>query len=221
MENTKNTGYILHDFMKEDLGLSGVALRVYALIYSFTKSGGDCFGSVDYIAERVGASRSSVKYAIKNLLANGYIEKIEDTSIKTNRYVAKDMDVVNEKCPTGQKLTGQKLTPTGQKLTPDRSEIDPNNKENNKTHNNTTNNHSFTLYRAGKPVVPIGDKKVVMMTLHEYANLLKTVGVLPTLKYLHKLERRILSHPVGSFKNHYNTIVSWARHDGYVVPAEQ
>ena len=215
MENSKNTGYILHDFMKEDLGLSGVALRVYALIYSFTKSGSSCYGSIDYIAQRVGASYKSVQLALNALVAKGYVTKTKTKPKSPSVY-----KVITDRITDTDSITDTNYRSNDAKLPMPSVKTTDNNKDNNKNHN-TTNNHSFTLYRAGKPVVPIGDKKVVMMTLHEYANLLRTVGVLPTLKYLRKLERRILSHPEGSFKNHYNTIVSWARHDGYVVPAEQ
>ena len=99
----KDTNFSIHNFMIDDLKLDGVPLKVYALIYSFTKAGNDCHGSVDYICERVGASRTSVKSAIKKLLEKGYITKIEDSKIKTNRYVANDDPFE----PTGQKSTGQ------------------------------------------------------------------------------------------------------------------
>ena len=59
MENKRNTGYILYDFMMKEMGLDGVALKVYALIYSFTKAGSDCRGSVRYIGERTDSAKSS------------------------------------------------------------------------------------------------------------------------------------------------------------------
>ena len=209
MENEKKTGYVLYDFKKEDLDLSGVALQVYALIYSFTKAGGDCHGSIEYICERVGASRSAVKSAIKNLLQKGYITKIADEKIKTNRYTITS--------PTGQNLTGQKKTPEGQKLTPDRSESDPNNKEDNEDNNtNLLTNHSFFQ---GKPrsIQPFGREKVVMMTLHQYANLLRAIGVMPTRRYIAVLERQIRKFSARAYKDHYQTIIGWARKDGLVT----
>ena len=211
MENEKKTGYVLYDFMKEDLDLSGVALQVYALIYSFTKAGGDCHGSIEYICERVGASRSAVKCAIKNLLYKGYITKIADEKIKTNRYTITS--------PTGQNLTGQKKTPEGQKLTPDRSESDPNNKEDNKEDNNTNllTNHSLFQGKP-RPIQPFGREKVVMMTLHQYANLLRAIGVMPTRRYIAVLERQIRKFSAKAYKDHYQTIIGWARKDGLVTP---
>ena len=69
IEQKKKTGYALYDFMTRDLGLSGVALRVYALIYSFTAAGGNCHGSIEYIAERTSSSSASVKRALCDLVA--------------------------------------------------------------------------------------------------------------------------------------------------------
>ena len=75
IEQNKKTGYALYDFMTRDLGLSGVALRVYALIYSFTAAGGNCHGSIEYIAERTQSSRTSVKRALQILVAKGFAKK--------------------------------------------------------------------------------------------------------------------------------------------------
>ena len=206
--------------MIDELKLDGVPLKVYALIYSFTRAGCDCHGSVDYICERVGASRTSVKAAIKKLLEKGYITKIEDSKIKTNRYVANDDPFE----PTGQKSTGQYLTPPGRKLTPDRSEIDPNNKEDNKGDNNNINElniHSLIKeYWKDKPrpIQAFGSKKVVMMTLHQYANLLRAVGVNPTLSYVRLLENRITKGMFPVKDDHYQQIIDWAREDGFVTP---
>ena len=215
----KDTNFSIHNFMIDDLKLDGVPLKVYALIYSFTKAGNDCHGSVDYICERVGASRTSVKSAIKKLLEKGYITKIEDSKIKTNRYVANDDPFE----PTGQKSTGQYLTPPGQKSTPDRSEIDPNNKEDNKGDNNNTNEiniHSLIKeYWKDKPrpIQAFGSKKVVMMTLHQYANLLRAVGVNPTLSYVRLLENRITKGMFPVKDDHYQQIIDWAREDNRIT----
>ena len=207
MENTKQTGYILHDFMIEDMGLSGVALRVYALIYSFTKAGSDCHGSVDYIGERVGASRTGVKDAIKKLIQKGHITKINDDKIKTNRYIANIS-------PTGRIPTGQKKTLQGQKTTPDRSENDPNNKENNKEI--LTNYDIFDAMTSNDPKGHFGRSRVVRLSYHQYVTLLLRVGFSETFRYIRILEGRILDNPDSVYRNHYKTIVGWAREDGYI-----
>ena len=216
-EKMKDTNFSIHNFMIDDLKLDGVPLKVYALIYSFTRAGSDCHGSVDYICERVGASRTSVKAAIKKLIEKGYITKIEDSKIKTNRYVASDDSFE----PTGQNLTGQNLTLPGQKSTPDRSEIDPNNKDNNKDDNTNTNIHTLIkeYYKdKPRPIQPVGSKRVVMMTLHQYANLLRAVGVQPTLMYVRLLENRIIKGMFPVKEDHYQQIIDWARDDGRITP---
>ena len=88
MENEKKTGYILYDFMMKEMGLDGVALKVYALIYSFTKAGSDCRGSVRYIGERTDSAKSSVHRALNELLEKGYIIKLDNYDGKTSRYIA-------------------------------------------------------------------------------------------------------------------------------------
>ena len=88
----------------------------------------------------------------------------------------------------------------------------PNNKDNNKKNNKDnylpTNCYALEELRS----IPIGER-VVRMTIHEYANLLRAVGVLPTLNYIRKLERQILTHPERNYLNHYKTIVTRARED--------
>ena len=74
--------------MIEDMGLSGVALRVYALIYSFTKAGSDCHGSIDYICKRVGASYKSVQLALQLLVEKGYVAKTSTKPKSPSIYVA-------------------------------------------------------------------------------------------------------------------------------------
>lgn len=84
-------GFAVRNFMRQELGLSGTALFVYALIYSFTAYGsGKFWGSRSYIAERVGVSLSSVDRALKKLLALGLITKLSDRHLcfKTSVYAA-------------------------------------------------------------------------------------------------------------------------------------
>ena len=88
IEQNKKIGYALYDFMTRDLGLSGVALRVYALIYSFTAAGGDCHGSIEYIAERTQSSRTSVKRALQILVTNDFVKKEQTISNQPCIYTA-------------------------------------------------------------------------------------------------------------------------------------
>ena len=276
--------------MVEDLGLRGVALKVYALIYSFTKAGGSCYGSLNYICERTGASRSAVIRSLQKLIDKGYIYKIEDYSITTNRYVAK-MSLTYENnterneiggCQNDTQVDGtggcqnetgeyqndtypvSKRHPTGVKMTPNNK---GNNKENNKEITTTTTNiHSFKgeeslrdpFLSAGAdkadkeaycksdicadkadktaelakaldvdggyismasimpdppPMRFFGQRRVVMMTLHQYVCLLRSLGIHTTLHYIRNLEKCIISRPEAHYKNHYKTILKWAKED--------
>lgn len=64
----------VHDWMVE-LGLSGNALLVYALIYGFSANGGEFSGSAEYISKRIGAKRRSVVDALKTLESAGLIKR--------------------------------------------------------------------------------------------------------------------------------------------------
>ena len=88
MENEKKTGYVLYDFMKEELDLSGVALQVYALIYSFTKAGNACHGSIEYIAKRTQSSTASVQRALNFLVERGYVTKRKISPKRPSIYTA-------------------------------------------------------------------------------------------------------------------------------------
>jgi DNA-binding transcriptional MocR family regulator len=193
--------------MKEDLDLSGVALQVYALIYSFTKAGGDCHASLNNMAKRVGASSRSVQRALIELTAKGYIIKKTSNQASSNRYIA-DLSVV------GQNVQGGRT-----KCLEGDDKMSNNNKEDNKEDNNTNllTNHSLFQGKP-RPIQPFGREKVVMMTLHQYANLLRAIGVMPTRRYIAVLERQIRKFSAKAYKDHYQTIIGWARKDGLVTP---
>jgi DNA-binding MarR family transcriptional regulator len=211
MENKKETGYTLYDFMMQELGLDGVALKVYALIYSFTKAGSDCHGSVRYIGERTDSAKSSVHRALNELLEKGYIVKLENEGQKTSRYIAK----LNPLSQKGTASVPESNCPVPESDS-DSPKIGHNNKDNNKPYNYTYN-HSFYNNKP-RPIQAFGSKKVVMMTLHEYANLLRAVGVKPTLRYVRLLENRIAANRFPVKENHYEMIIDWAREDGLITP---
>ena len=215
MENEKKTGYVLYDFMKEELELSGVALQVYALIYSFTKAGGDCHGSVRYIAQRTGSGKSSVHRALNELLEKQYIVKLDNQGGKTCHYVANQ----NSLSQNGTVCLSQNDTVPVPKSDTDGPKMGYNNKEDNKEDNNTNllTNHSLFQGKP-RPIQPFGREKVVMMTLHQYANLLRAIGVMPTRRYIAVLERQIRKFSAKAYKDHYQTIIGWARKDGLVTP---
>ena len=67
---------IIEDFMQNELGLRGAALYIYAVIYSFCKSFGSFYASVEYLAERCRLSRRTVYNALCSLRKGGHIIKL-------------------------------------------------------------------------------------------------------------------------------------------------
>ena len=67
---------VIQGFMLTEMGLKGVALLVYAIIYGFSQLEGQGFtGSIRYLEEFTGSSRPSVINALKQLTDKGYVEK--------------------------------------------------------------------------------------------------------------------------------------------------
>ena len=65
--------------MVTELGLTGNALLVFAMIHGFTKDGNHQYvGSFEYIAEWLGISPRSTKEIIRNLISDGYINRTQN-----------------------------------------------------------------------------------------------------------------------------------------------
>ena len=110
-------------------------------------------------------------------------------------------------------LQYQNVTVTVSKCYSESIKMLPNNKDNNKKNNkdNYLPTNCYTLEEL-RPI-PIGER-VVRMTIHQYANLLRAVGVLPTLisfkfdkskggdakiKHLHSFFIRLCLNPTAPF----------------------
>ena len=223
MENEKKTGFIVYDFMKSELGLTGVTLQVYALIYSFTKAGSACHGSIEYIADRTKSSSASVQRALNFLVEQGYVTKRKISPKRPSIYTA-NFDSIYQNDSIINESINQNDSMIESKCEYDTIKMIDNNKEDNKGDNNNTNEiniHSLIKeYWKDKPrpVQAFGSKKVVMMTLHQYANLLRAVGVNPTLSYVRLLENRITKGMFPVKDDHYQQIIDWAREDNRITP---
>ena len=195
----ENSYFIVYDFMVDELKLSGATLLVYALIYSFTNAESECYGSLEYIAERVGASRTTVYRSLKELTRKNYIIKGKAERIGKVSYIAnRNVLFKNESTATSECNTeGFKTAPNNKEI---KKEI-------------ITNYHSFTQEGAKRPICYFGPNKVVEMTLHQYTNLLRAFGISDTLRYIRILDEKILSAKPRAYKNHYKTIITWARED--------
>ena len=82
---------VIQDWMISDLQLKGNELLAYALIYGFSQDGESEFkGSLKYISEFLGISKSTAQRSIEKLVDRGIVEKrVEEISgVKFNRYMA-------------------------------------------------------------------------------------------------------------------------------------
>jgi predicted transcriptional regulator len=82
---------VIQDWMISDLQLRGNELLTYALIYGFSQDGESEFkGSLKYISNFLGVSKSTAQRNLENLVNRGVIEKrVEEISgVKFNRYIA-------------------------------------------------------------------------------------------------------------------------------------
>jgi len=222
MEKEKKTGYLLYDFMSKEMGLSGVALRVYALIYSFTRAGGDCHGSLEYIAERTQSSVASVHRALAFLVEKGYVTKEKLSKNRPSIYTALfDPQVQNG--PANDKSLDHNDNVTLSKCEGDIITVINNNKDNNKDYNKSNYLPTYDLQAEGgtKRISVLGKTGVVRMTFHQYACLVRAVGVIPTIGYIRKLEEQILRYPERKYPNHYKTILTWARQDFRLNAADE
>ena len=90
--------------------------------------------------------------------------------------------------------------------------MDPNNKDNNKEDNKDNYLPTNNCYRDELRPIAIGERSV-RLTFHQYASLIRAIGVQPTIDYIRKLDRQITAHPERTYPNHYKTIITWARQD--------
>lgn len=106
----KDGTYILiQSFMVKDLNLKGNELLIYAIIFGFSQDGVNKFeGSLQYLANWTGTSKTSVQTNLKALIDKGYIEKEEKyiNNIKFVSYYAKNLHSIQKSCIPYKKVNG-------------------------------------------------------------------------------------------------------------------
>lgn len=150
--------YQISGFMINRLGLKGVALNVYAIIYGFSQDGeSDFSGSLKYLCDFCGGvSKPTIIKALKELTEAGFILRRDEiiNSICFPRY--------RVNLPLLKKFNGgskETLTGVVKNFNGGSKETLPNNKRDNKSINNKNNNiliefeTLWTLYprKIGKP----------------------------------------------------------------------
>ena len=82
--------YQIQGFMINRLGLKGISLSVYAIIYGFTQDGENEFtGSLQYLCDFCGGvSKPTIIKALKELVESGYLLRREEiiNGVQFNRY---------------------------------------------------------------------------------------------------------------------------------------
>ena len=120
--------YLVHGWMMNQLGLKGVALQVYAIIYGFSQDGkSEYTGSIQYLCDFCGGvSRPTVIKALKELTEQKYIIRREEiiNNVTFVRYKASLPPVKNLYWGSKDFLQGKaKKLPGGSKGTLPNKEI--------------------------------------------------------------------------------------------------
>ncbi len=71
----ENTNYRIFRWMRTKLHLKSYAKEIFAIIYSFTKNGGETFATNAYFAEEVDCSVKTVSEILKQFTADGLVFK--------------------------------------------------------------------------------------------------------------------------------------------------
>ncbi len=217
----KDAALIIHQFMIDDMGLSGVALLVYALIYSFSRQRKIYYGTREYLAKRTGASLSAVDRALTKLCSLGFIRKIKDFENVNPHYAPIEKKVYSQ---AQNEPSGEADTSTyGQRFECDEPSFCVGEvgvltaKEKDKKKNITTatkatdkgweNSLSPSLFRF------FGAEGLVMMTEEQYSSLCSILGDKTAEAYVCRVEAFLLSNPSAYLKNHYKTILDWVKED--------
>lgn len=129
MGKVKDTSYfVVQGWMLNQLHLKGNTLQVFAIIHGFSHSEDNEYkGSLQYLCEFTGASRSTVIRSLTELQERGYIDKREayENGVKFNRYKS-SVDMSTYFNTTGVKMTPppcQNDTTPHVKMTPHNIEL--------------------------------------------------------------------------------------------------
>lgn len=123
--------YVVQGWMRNELGLRGNALDIYAIIYGFSQVSHQEFtASINYLCEWLGATRPTVINTLKILVEKGYLtkESEEKNGVIYNRYTAVVPDFTR----------GKKILLPSKEILLDSKKILPNNIDN-KTEDNIEN----------------------------------------------------------------------------------
>lgn len=200
--------YTVQGWMVSELHLTGNELLAYAVIYGFSQDGASAFrGTLAYIAEWLGCSKSSAHRTLKRLTERGLIEASADGG----GWVCKPADAihsVNTEAPEAFQ--------NGTAAEPERSET-----ERAPFQNGTDTLSNYNNYRdkdtpektrkAPKPKKEYGEYKNVWLTDNELDKL-KSLYPRDWEDRINRLSAYIASSG-KKYRSHYATIRMWADRD--------
>ena len=239
----KEENYIvIQGWMRAEMGLSGAALMVYAVIYGFSQTG-NCYysGSIDYLAEWAGVQRRQVMRILKELTESGYIEKTEAGynrfRYRTDREMVRN---AHRRWCHNDTIDGDIMTPDGDIMTPDGDIMTPNNIDIYNNNNNIAiNTHdagareesaeaveNFTTSggvplpedkngRAEAATILCGPNKNVKLTPAQLEELENRIPNQIT-RYIHRLSRYKVGRANAAMMDDYQWLLGWISEDGAV-----
>ena len=194
--------YQISGFMINRLGLKGVALNVYAIIYGFSQDGENEYtGSLQYLCDFCGGvSKPTVIKALKELTEAGYIIRREEVinNVQFNRY--KISLPLLKKFNGGSKKT---LMGVVKNFNGGSKETLPN--------NNIYNNNCDCDTRAREDKLQ-AFKDNIMLTENQMEDLLETMGLEVFDVYCERLSNYINNNN-AVVHNHYSTLLKWYNED--------
>lgn len=235
----KEENYIvIQGWMRSEMGLSGAALMVYAVIYGFSQTGNCHYsGSIDYLAEWAGVQRRQVMRILKELTESGYIEKNEAGynrfRYRTDREMVRN---ANRRWCHYDTIDGDIMTPDGDIMTPDGDIMTPNNIDiynnnniNKNTHNagareevseaveNSTKAGAVPLPeekngRAKAATILCGPNKNVKLTPAQLEELENRIPNQLT-RYIHRLSRYKVGRDNAAMMDDFQWLLGWLAED--------
>lgn len=197
-----NENYItILGWMRNELGLKGNELLIFAMIYGFSQDGeSEFFGSQSYMAWWTGSSKRTIRNNLSSLCEKGFLEKrtITTNGVTCCAYrVAKRLADVEKISPVGKKFPGgrEKISPgVGKKFPQGREKISPNNNIYNNKYNNTDNTICANKSQ-------IRDYKDVDKVIEEYNRICKSLPkcMRATKKRRDKIATRLKDYTLDDF----------------------
>lgn len=182
-----------------DLGLRGSRLLVFAVVYRYSGEGkGEYYGSLDYIAEWCGISRAQASLILRDLTAEGILEKLAAPDRPHYRIKA---DVWKTKRLENQTGSLEIQTPRLENQTTSDNRVD----------NKADNRYTHSSPRAREDKVLYGD--CVLLTASEHDKLVAEFGTDDTARLISILDLYLANKTKDPYKSHYAAIKKWCVRD--------